>query len=398
MKSLFIAGLLAITVTTKCGKVEIPNPLESPSPTPTSSPVPVPSATPPIVPTPQPSPSGTPVTESPAPSPIATPVPPSPVPVPSPTPTPLCGQTPPPEPIRVDSGACPAGYEGGFAVDDVLRSTAVHLCFATSQCKGPGLCPAPWNPESGCRNLRDAMLGGLNKIDSEGVANPTNHIFELKCDPDAGCFVVTNGFVDAWGRRYAANTFPPTSRSYLNDWEFFGSCTPAAVAACPQPTPAPTPRPSVLPPTPPPVDPGPVVGCPKPDGLKIGFFASVKKERGFRNVFNVTPTYQGAAIDVSCGDELLATYGEFDRFVTSNRWAGRDSVEVQSDNAYFLVDATNSDDENWGPDGKYLLAGSRTYCVAYKHLNSYRCQDGTMNDQGQLVGFGANDRGYDIAR
>lgn len=195
-------------------------------------------------------------------------------------------------------------------MDDALRSTAVHLCFATSQCKGPGLCPAPWNPESVCRNLRDAMLGGLNKIDSEGVANPTNHIFELKCDEGAGCFVVTNGYVDAWGRRYGANVWPPTSRSYLADWTFFGSCNPAAVAACPTPRPTP-----VATPTPGPVpSPSPGAGggiavalnaCPdayprKPDHVKVGGTARRAPANPNAWLINLTPQMESAAF---CLDE-----------------------------------------------------------------------------------------------
>lgn len=116
-------------------------------------------------------------------------------------------------------------------------------------------------------------------------------------------------------------------------------------------------------------------------------------------MFNVTPTYQGVPIDVSCGEDLVHRYGEFERFQTSDRWVGRDPVELQSDNAYFLVEATNSDDDptHWSGD-KYLFGGKRTFCVAYAHLNFYRCQDGQMSDRGALVGFGTNDHGYDLAK
>lgn len=167
-----------------------------------------------------------------------------------------------------------------------------------------------------------------------------------------------------------------------------------SLSPTPSASPLPTPVPSAVPST----SPSPA-SCPKPDGIKLGFFASVKKERGYRNVFNLSPTVGGKPEDESCGAYLVATYGEFQRFVTSNRWTGRDPVELQSDNPYFMVDATNSDDTNWSPDGKtYLLAGMRTYCVSYAHLSTYRCQDGTMSTAGQLVGFGTNDRGYDLAK
>lgn len=130
--------------------------------------------------------------------------------------------------------------------------------------------------------------------------------------------------------------------------------------------------------------------------MKLGFRASVPKGRGFRNTFDVTPTRGGVAIkpETNCGPKLIAKYGEFQRFQTSNAFAGRHSVEKQSDNEYILVDATNSDDVNWS-GGRYTLAGSRTFCVSWPHLNFWRCQDGTMTDRGQLVGFGENNRGYD---
>lgn len=175
------------------------------------------------------------------------------------------------------------------------------------------------------------------------------------------------------------------------------SATPPPTPSSPSPSPAPTP--SAPPSSPTPAPSSSASACPKPDDLKIGFRAAVPKERGFRNTFDLTPTFQGKAEDVSCGDYLVETYGEFQRFVSGDHIAGRDPVELQSDNLYILVDATNSDDnpDHWS--GKtYLVGGRRTYCVSYAHLSHWRCQDGTMDDSGRLVGFGQNARGYDLQK
>jgi hypothetical protein len=133
--------------------------------------------------------------------------------------------------------------------------------------------------------------------------------------------------------------------------------------------------------------------------VKIGFRASVKKDIGYRNTFDLTPMFEGRPIrpESGCGDALVARYGEFERFQSGAGIAGRDPVELQSDNPYILVEATNSDEEHWD-HGHYTLTGKRTYCVSYRHLAHWRCQDGVMNDEGRLVGFGQNDRGYDLPK
>lgn len=93
----------------------------------------------------------------------------------------------------------------------------------------------------------------------------------------------------------------------------------------------------------------------------------------------------------------MERYGEFQRFVSGDHIHGRDPVELQSDNPYIMVEATNSDEQNWQGD-TYMLAGKRTYCVSYAHLNHWRCQDGNMSAEGRLEGFGTNARGYDLAK
>lgn len=140
--------------------------------------------------------------------------------------------------------------------------------------------------------------------------------------------------------------------------------------------------------------------------MKLGFRSAAGKIRGFRNTFDITPTNQGRAIgpETGCGLVLIEKYGEFERFQTGDGFDGRHPVELQSYTekdpigGYILVDATNSDiEENW--NGKvYLKTGKRTYCVSYKHLSTWRCQDGEMDSTGKLVGFGINARGYDLPK
>lgn len=208
----------------------------------------------------------------------------------------------------MDAGPCLAGYEGGFAVADQFRAKAVHVCFATSQCKGPALCPAPWNHDSGCRNLRDAMLGGLNKIDAEGVAHPFRHVYELQCDPDLGCFVKTNGYLDAWGRRYSIATFPPSAQTYQNDWSYSGECDPAVIAPCPSPAPTPRPTPTPVPSASPVAGDGIAVqldACPddyprRPDHVKVGHNSRPSGANPAAKLINLSPIMEHAAY---CLDE-----------------------------------------------------------------------------------------------
>jgi len=137
--------------------------------------------------------------------------------------------------------------------------------------------------------------------------------------------------------------------------------------------------------------------CPKPDDVKIGFRAAVKKDIGYRNTFDLTPMFEGSAIrpESNCGEILIQRYGEFQRFQTSPVWGGgREPVELQSDNPYILVEATNSDAEHWD-HGHFTQAGERTYCVSYAHLAHWRCQTGSMGDDGRLTGFGPNNQGFD---
>lgn len=152
-------------------------------------------------------------------------------------------------------------------------------------------------------------------------------------------------------------------------------------------------------PPPPPPPPPPDDDEPRADGVKIGFRASVPKARGFRNTFDITPTLDGQAIkpESGWGPKLIEKYGEFEGFQTGP-WQGRDPVERQSDNPYIFVIATNSDEENWTPDGRYKLAGEYVFGVSWPHLKTWRCQKGRMTDRGQLVGFGTNSQGFDLPK
>lgn len=187
-----------------------------------------------------------------------------------------------------------------------------------------------------------------------------------------------------------------------------------APSPTPTPEPSPTPAPSPSPtPTPAP-SPSPSTSprC-SADGLKIGFRGSVNKygrqSRGHRNTFDVTPTRGGEAVkpETGCGPVLISMYGEFQRFQEGAGFSGRHPLEKQSDNEYILVDATNSDDNpaHWDTRGTpdmnddlYLLAGWRRYCVSWPHLGWYRCQEGEMGNRGQLLGFGQNNRGFDLTK
>lgn len=235
------------------------------------------------------------------------------------------------------------------------------------------------------------LAGGLMAWPSHGLESPSLKVHWINSEVG---YAEDNGPLqcfDAYGRRVTCD-----GQAVINDWTFMGAKPPLASLPCVQPTPIPSPTPVPSPEPPPITTPG---VCPKPDGVKIGFRGSVQKDRGFRNTFDITPTYHGAAIkpETGCGPELVEKYGPFEGFQTSNAWAGRDPVEFQSDNAYIMVDATNSDDEHWS-GGRFTLAGTRTYCVSYAHLSFWRCQNGHMTDAGQLVGFGKNEQGYDLPK
>lgn len=351
-----------------------------PSPTPSATPTPAPSATP--------TPPNPPLDPSPFPS-----APPSPSPLPTTRPTPrptpspeACGQTPPIDPVPVvHEGKCPDGYDGSWG------DKGEHLCTIRSSCTSK-VCPAQWDASAWCGNLQYALAGGLTSAERP-YSIVAGYISNGR-----------NGLIDAWGRRYRPDVVPPTRDSYLSDWIYMGNCDPEVVRPCPSPTPvpnpSPTPRPSVSPT--PPVDPS--EPCPRPDGIKLGFRASVKKDRGARNTFDVSPTVNGETVrpETGCGPVYLERYGIIQGFQSSSHFVF-DGLEWQPqdpypDRGYILVVATNSaPDEEWSGD-KYLLAGPYTFCVSYPWLTTWRCQNGTMSTAGQLVGFGSNERAYDLAK
>lgn len=152
--------------------------------------------------------------------------------------------------------------------------------------------------------------------------------------------------------------------------------------------------------------------------MKIGFRAASPKGRGARNTFDVTPIDSEGVVrpERRLGCRLVEAWGEWDRFQTVGYWASerggsRDPVEIQEaklgddcGEKYILADSTNSaPDSEWDTRGTpqlgddvYLVPGKRSFCVRYRHMAHYRCQDGMMDDRGYLRGFGTNDRGYDL--
>lgn len=98
-----------------------------------------------------------------------------------------------------------------------------------------------------------------------------------------------------------------------------------------------------------------------------------------------------------CGQAYFDTYGQPDAY-QSGPGFNRDPVERASGDSFgdILVLATN-DESQWS-GGRYLPAGAMTVCTSYPWLPSWRCQNGTMNAAGQLVGFGPNSQGYDRAK
>lgn len=173
----------------------------------------------------------------------------------------------------------------------------------------------------------------------------------------------------------------------------------------PQPTPVPTPTP--VPPTPVPTPPptpeptpSPNARCPRPDGIKLGFKQNpTKLARGYRNEADVTPTYQGVAIDPGCGDELERLYGQPEAVQSLAGGFQDDPVErasLASAHGCILRFTTNAEDR-W-ENGRFIEAGKMTVKVTYPHLSFWRAQDVTMGTDGKITGSGDNSHSYDIPK
>lgn len=183
--------------------------------------------------------------------------------------------------------------------------------------------------------------------------------------------------------------------------------TPTPVPPPPTPTPTPTPTPVPTPtptPTPTPVPeptPGPSDRCPKPDGIKLGFRQNPTKLKGlgYRNEADVTPTFQGKAIDPGCGAELERLYGQPEAVQSLEGGFQDDPVErasLESSHGCILRFVSNSEDL-W-ENGRYKEAGKMTVKVTYPHLSFWRAQDVVMGTDGKITGSGDNSHSYNIPK
>lgn len=168
---------------------------------------------------------------------------------------------------------------------------------------------------------------------------------------------------------------------------------PPAPTPVPVPTPTPAPQPE---PQPGPVEPAPTpFGCAKPTGLKLGFRDQRQLARGFRIMFDASPLIgDGQKASEGCGAYYEVTYGQPEAFQSGPGFA-HDPVERASGagNGCLLVIATNYEGDWEG--NRYKLAGKYTVGVSYPWLTTWRCQDFTIDEQGQAHGAGTNAQGYD---
>lgn len=205
-------------------------------------------------------------------------------------------------------------------------------------------------------------------------------------------------------------------------------CQPSP-APSPAPTPSSSPASSPVPPSPLPASPSPEpsaspspspspVATPSPSGeladdLKLGANNPVKKDRGYRNTFGVTPTIDGKPLgpESGLGKALIEKYGEIRGLIIIN--GERSGFEHQGcsfedwkadpgscdvSDFFLFVDATNSAPDSEWSGQTYLAAGPRTYCVSWDFMNHWRCQDCSVDSSGKQVGCGPNNRGYDLKK
>jgi hypothetical protein len=170
---------------------------------------------------------------------------------------------------------------------------------------------------------------------------------------------------------------------------------PAPVPPPPVPVPVPTPPPvPVPPPVPPPPVPTPNPACGKPTSLKLGIRGVRQLLRGWRIAFDCSPLVDGVKVSEGCGPYYLQTYGEVEAFQKGPGF-DHDPVERGSDgDGFILVIATNNE-ADW-QDGRYKRAGKYTIGVSYPWLNSWRCQDFTIDEKGEAHGYGNNQQSYDL--
>lgn len=158
----------------------------------------------------------------------------------------------------------------------------------------------------------------------------------------------------------------------------------------PTPTPVPVPTPA---PDPPPV---PNPGCGKPTNLKLGIRDQRQLAKGYRITFDCSPLVDGVKAPEGCGPYYLATFGEVQAF---QKGPGFDADPVERSSVgdgFLLVIATNYE-ADWS-GSRYKLAGNYTIGVSYPWLKVWRCQDFTIDENGQAHGYGTNAQSYDMAK
>lgn len=170
--------------------------------------------------------------------------------------------------------------------------------------------------------------------------------------------------------------------------------------------------------------PKPPTDCPEPVTLKLGFSPGVKKlALGWRNLGGISPWVIGACAhkndsrpEAECaaaehcadhrGSAYWHRYGQPQVYQSGNGFT-KDPVERQTDDCnrdtsmelpcgYNLTFSTNHEPDWVG--GQYRFAGPMTVCATLPPLDHWRCQDGTMGEDGLMRGFGGNVRGYDLPK
>lgn len=221
-------------------------------------------------------------------------------------------------------------------------------------------------------------------------------------------------------------------------------CVPCGVAGpCPSPSPAASassPSPSPASPTPPPVpSPSGSDACPAPFAIKLGFGQNPRPlNPGFANTAGITPLVSNTetnrapcahkglsgpsdtcAASEGCADHVGAAYqvryGQPQAVQSLVGGFQNDPIERTTDGCnkddpsvvpcgYNLRFATGCQREtdhgpcvNY-PDGRYKETGHMRVCVSLPNLPTWRCQEGEMDSDGKLSGFGQDNRSRDVPK
>jgi hypothetical protein len=204
----------------------------------------------------------------------------------------------------------------------------------------------------------------------------------------------------------------------------------------PQPSPSVRPMPSTAPPSPsatPPASPSPgglTDACPAPYAVKLGFGQNPRAlNPGFANTASITPlvantqanrqpcAYRGLTgpedtcpADEGCADHVGAPY----QVAYGQPQALQDGPGFRGDPVERTTDGCNKDDPGVVPcgynlrfatggrenylGGRYNEAGPMRICASMPNLPTWRCQTGTMGDDGKLNGFGTDSHSTDVPK